>query len=233
MNENDAIKKLTTRVTYLEEIGQSTLDILDLMVTVCDRLRKSPLDIAPNDILKNANLLINRFLPLKWSACYIVNEMNYAFELHLCTPRTKGSVIQNEIKKHVADGTFAWATRQKRPVIVPAKGSSGEKIIFQSLRSESQVTGMFAGIFSGKEPVEGGLFLDLFSIIIYHLSQSLENVKLYKAQKNSERKYRELADMLPQTVFEIDKRGKILFMLMLAIERFAKILTSGMVNMEI
>jgi PAS domain S-box-containing protein len=41
--------------------------------------------------------------------------------------------------------------------------------------------------------------------------ESLERKRAEEALRESEGKYRELADLLPQTVFEIDERGKFTF----------------------
>ena len=220
MKTNDELKNLTKRVKYLEEISQSTLDVLDLMVDVSEQISHSPLELTVDAIFQNANVLIQRFLPLESSACHLVDEKTYAFKLHGCLPKSKRRSTDKEINAHIDDGTFSWATRQNRPVIVSAKHFEGCKVIFHSIMGKTGVSGMFTGIFRGKEPLEGGLFLDLFSIIMYHCSQSLENSKLFTALKNSERRYRNLADMLPQTVFETDQRGKIYFINRMGMQTF-------------
>lgn len=219
MQQKDELQKLKTRIAYLEEMNQSTLDVLDLMVNVRDRMLNKPLDISLSDSFKNTNLLINRFLPLQCSACYLVNEINYAFELQVCSPKSKAGMIKKEIKEHIADGTFAWAIRQKQPVIVPAKHLAEKKIIFQTLRGKSRVIGMYAGLFSGNEPVQGGVFLDLFSIMMHHFSQSLENAKLYTAINEREAMARALLNASKDAAILLNPDGSIINMNKAAADR--------------
>jgi PAS domain S-box-containing protein len=54
--------------------------------------------------------------------------------------------------------------------------------------------------------------VDLLSLFAAHAGIAIRNTLLVKSLRNSERRYRELADALPDAVFEVDQRGMLTFM---------------------
>jgi PAS domain S-box-containing protein len=53
--------------------------------------------------------------------------------------------------------------------------------------------------------------LDVLSLFAAHAGIAIRNTQLVKSLRESERRYRELADALPDAVFEVDNRGMLTF----------------------
>jgi hypothetical protein len=71
---------------------------------------------------------------------------------------------------------------------------------------------MFVGMLRRTDKNVSSIVLSLLSIILKNCANAIESFELYRLFRENERRYRELADSLPQTVFECDRRGRLRFL---------------------
>ena len=187
MDKLDKLKKLETRIKHLEEANRSTLDALDLVVTLGGQLTRIELDQDPLAIFNEAKLHLKRLMLFRAIAFLTVNDSDFDFTLTLCEPESEKALIKKVVEHYISDGTFAWALRQTHAVQIPAKHFIGNTLVFHSLTTKSQVIGMFVGIVADNEFNVGDISSDLISIILFNCAQAIENSTLYnKLQKNTQ-----------------------------------------------
>ena len=196
-------KKLEARVQYLEEVNRSTFEGLDLMVTLGGSLTRGPLERKPKDIFKEAVLNIRRLVEFDVLVFMLVNKRDPDFSMRYCDPPKQRKMTRKEIDAQIDDGTFAWALKQTRAVIVKSKIFEGKKIVFHTLSTKSQILGMFLGVLNDEEFHVDGISSDLLSLITYHCAQDIENNELYDQLKKSSE---ELKTTNEQLLLEINER---------------------------
>ena len=183
--DNNYIQKSEERVKYLEEVNRSTLDTLDMMVTLGGNLSRSQLDVDPIQIFRETEINLKRLYSFCSLTFLVVNEVDHDLGMAYCNPNADRPIIQKEIDININKGNLAWALRHNRAVLIPSDCYDGKKLIFHSLTTKSQVVGMFLGMLSENEFIVGDISSDLFSIILYNCAQALENSALYKKLKTS------------------------------------------------
>ena len=186
--DNNYIKKLEERVKYLEEVHRSTLDILDMMVTLGGNLSRSLLLLNPIQIFKETETHLKRLYPFDTIIFLEVNEKNFDFIMAYCDHEANSTLFQKEIDINVTEGNFAWALRQNRAVAIPSNFFDGKNLIFHSLKTKSRVVGMFLGVLSRNEFNVGDISSDLLSIILNNCAQALENSALYTQLKTANKR---------------------------------------------
>ena len=69
---------------------------------------------------------------------------------------------------------------------------------------------------------KGLLFVLITAIMLYYLIRNYSSQKLHAEESlyKSEKRYKELADLLPQTIFEIQKDGHIIFTNLISYKMF-------------
>lgn len=186
--DKNYIQQLEERVKYLEEVNRSTLDTLDMMVTLGGNLSRSLLDVDPLQIFQETEINLKRLYSFSTLTFLMVNEVDHDLSMAFCNPNTDRAIMQKEIDINIDNGNLAWALRHNRAVLIPSKCYDGKKLIFHSLTTKSQVVGMFLGVLPENEFIVGDISSDLFSIILYNCAQALENSALYKKLKTSNKK---------------------------------------------
>ncbi len=177
---NPAIRNLQERIRYLEEVNKSTLNALDLALQFGDiQNRLSLPEVDHHTIFRSACLSLNRLIPFHALALYLVDDGEAEFKPVGCEPETELAMVEKEVDYQISDGVFAWALHQNRLVILPS-AFYGRKIVFHSLRTASQVMGMFVGILKDMNVKINNILSNLLTIIFFNTARSLENATLYK-----------------------------------------------------
>ena len=145
-NDKKYIQNLEERVKYLEEVYRSTLDILDMMVTLSGNLSRSPLDLDPAQIFNDTKTNLERLYAFNILAFFIVTEDDHDFRMAYCSSESEKSALQEQVDIAIANGNFAWAIRKNRPVLIASTILPGKKLVFHSLATKSRVVGMYVGV---------------------------------------------------------------------------------------
>ena len=211
----DHIRFLEERVLYLEDINRFTLDALELATSLGDFQPTINKLQDPATILDETSSRIQRLIQLEAIAFFLVDEDTNDFSLTRIEPEHYDQYIQSEVDYLIDDGTFAWALREKRPIIV-SSSKYEKQVILHLMATSSRIRGMFIGLLGKGHNDIQDLSLSLLSIILINSSNALESLELYRMigeiKKNLEKKetYKNLFEAAPDGVEVLNARGKIL-----------------------
>ena len=179
MENNDSDNQtLNQRIQYLEEVNRLTSDALVTAASLGD-FQKSIISLENQDgILAETRSRVLRLIPFEISAFFLVDESTSEFYLHDIVPEEHDPYIQDEVDALIDNGTFAWAIREKRPVIISPK-SLDRRLILHALTTTSRTRGMFVGVFKGDEKDIPHTSLYLLSIVLLNSANALESLELY------------------------------------------------------
>ncbi|MBT8490233.1 MAG: response regulator, partial [Deltaproteobacteria bacterium] len=165
-------------------------------------------------ILKETGSRIQSLIRLEAIAFFLVNNDTNNFDLVYIDPHKLKSHIYHEVDFLIENETFAWALREKRPVIVSSK-QYDKQLILHGMATSSRIKGMFIGLLEKDKTDIPDISLSLLSIILLNSSNALESNELYKMireiNNNLEKKenYRILFDAAPDGVEVLDAKGNI------------------------
>jgi PAS domain S-box-containing protein len=212
--EEKNIRYLEQRIRYLEEVNRFTLDALEMAASLGDfqssinNLRKTSV------ILNETRSRIQSLIRLQAVAFFLVSEENSEFNLSYLEPHDFSSYIRHEVEFLIEDGTFAWALREKRPVIVSSR-QYDKQLLLHVMATSSRIRGMFIGLLEKDKADIPDISLSLLSIILLNSSNALESNELYKMIREinntleKKENYRILYDAAPDGVEVLDAKGNI------------------------
>lgn len=198
------------RIEILEEQVRFYSEAMDLAAglgsyqTSVNKL-SSPLEI----ILETAERA-EKCGPFLATAFFLVNELNSDFELLHLNYMERRPFMQGEVANFIENGIFSLALREGNPVTVFSQDHR-YKMVLHSLSTSSRARGMFVGLLSRGDRSISGAKLSLLTIILNSCAAALESFELYRVMRENIRRYRELADTLPKTIFEFSPNARVLF----------------------
>ena len=227
--QDNIIECLEGRIRYLEEGQRFVVDALDMASSLGDF--QSAVNHLRNPVLimKETNARINQLFSLEASAFYLVDENNHEFrwvpldadperiEMNVRTgetPPTRADFHQ-EVDCLIENGTFAWALREKRPVIVSAR-ESDKQILLHVMTTNTRIRGMFTGLLNHDGPPISDISLSLLSIIMLNSANTLESYEFLKMKEDvrrnleKEKNYRILFESSPDGIEALDARGMVI-----------------------
>lgn len=202
--------ELEQRLKSLEQQARLTYDILEMAATLGDFQTSINKLQEPSDILRETTSRIQGFIPFLATAYYLVDERTHDFSQALCLPLEQQDHLAAEVDYLIDNGVFALALRENSPIHVHSRGGK-QRLVLHSLSTSSRTRGMFVGLLGRTEHTVSGMVLSLLSIILKNCANALESFELYRLFRENEQRYRELAEVLPHTLFEVDPNGLFLF----------------------
>ena len=205
---------LQKRVHYLEDLNRFTMDALEIAASLGNfqpSIRKLE-DVSV--ILEETRSRIRNLIPFKATAFYLVNEENQEFVLSTADPPDRSSYIEEEVGCFIDDGIFAWALREKRPILVTSRRHE-QRFVLHVMTTNSRIRGMFVGILGEDGDTIPDISLSMLSIILMNSSNALESHELYnmirEVNENIQKKktYKILFEAAPDGVEVLDARGII------------------------
>ena len=211
---NKNIQYLEKRVQYLEEVNRFTLDALEMAASLGD-FQPSINNLQDvSVILDETKSRIRSLIQLEAMAFYLVDDSNNEFVLSKVDPLRYESYIEKEVGFFIDDGIFAWALREKRPVIVSTKQHE-RQFIFHVMITGSRIRGMFVGLLKEGDSNIPNMSLSILSIVLLNSANALESCNLYnmirETNTNLQKKknYKILFEAAPDGVEVLDARGNI------------------------
>lgn len=201
---------LEARIQVLEEQARFTLDVLEMATTLGDFQTSINKLQEPTGILSETASRVQGFIHFSGSAFYLVNENSSDFHMTLCRPVEFSERIEGEISNLIDSGIFALALRENRPITVYSRDKQ-HRLVLHALSTNSRTRGMFVGLLHRADRNISSMLLSLLSIILKNCANAIESFELYRLFRENERRYRELANALPLTVFELDASGNVRF----------------------
>ena len=211
---DNIIEYLESRVRHLEEAQRFVIDALDMAASLGDFQSAVNHLRNPALILKETNARINQLFSLEASAFYLVDESNQEFHSARFDTHPGRERIEQEVDVLIENGTFAWALREKRPVIVSAHENE-KKILLHVMTTNARIRGMFAGLFNHHRPPISDISLSLLSIILLNSANMLESCEFQKMKEDvrrnleKEKNYRILFESSPDGIEVLDTRGMV------------------------
>lgn len=173
------VKKLKSRIKFLEKENQWFLSSMELIASMGDLHRDIPRSTDPDFVFTMARRYLNQLLSMKSIAFFLINEEDNSFFLANGESEEENGRFQVELDHQVENGTFAWALKQNRPILVEGE-LFNEKLFMHVLGTRSRIKGMVMGRLGKnilKVPPEMG---HLISIVLHNTANALENGGLYK-----------------------------------------------------
>lgn len=211
---NKNTQYLEKRVQYLEEVNRFTLDALEMAASLGD-FQPSINNLQDvSVILDETKSRIRSLIQLEAMAFYLVDDSNNEFVLSKVHPLRYESYIEKEVGFFIDDGIFAWALREKRPVIVSTKQHE-RQFIFHVMITGSRIRGMFVGLLKEGDSNIPDMSLSILSIVLLNSTNALESCNLYnmirEINNNLQKKenYKILFEGAPDGVEVLDARGNI------------------------
>jgi signal transduction histidine kinase/DNA-binding NarL/FixJ family response regulator len=200
-NKPEHLHVMQARIDHLEEINHRLLDYLDMLASSGEFRSDINIDRDPVAIFNATRMQLRRLLPFHEIAFFVVNETDSSFVLIDCDPIEHYEFIRQETDIKTGEGTFAWALRQNRPVIVPANRPE-LTLIFHVLATKSRIRGMFVGTLKKRQLNISDPVLHMLTIILHNISYSLESSALYTLLQD---KNRELEERVQKRTVELQK----------------------------
>jgi signal transduction histidine kinase/CheY-like chemotaxis protein/HPt (histidine-containing phosphotransfer) domain-containing protein len=177
-DEADRIRLLEERVAYLEEVNRWNLDAFYLFATMAEQHSGAHAHWDAHHIFAATRQQLLRFIRFRAVAFYTVSDEDAEFKLVECEPSTLCEFVEEEVAQLIAEGSFAYALRQNKAIIVATK-SSAQRIVFHTVATRESVLGMFVGVLDENEQITDGS-LSLLSVLLYMTATALENSALYR-----------------------------------------------------
>jgi PAS domain S-box-containing protein len=198
--DSDAIAKdLDARLDYLEEIHRFTVDALEMAASLGDFQSSINKLHAPSAVLKETGARVKRLIPFQDIGFYLVDEENSDFHLVDFDPECDRESLAEEVEFLIANGTFAWALRENRPIRVSTRDFQ-RQVILHVMATRSRIRGLFAGILPPGEKDIPEVSLSLLSIILLSSANALESYELYRMVQNARR---ELEDRVKERTMKL------------------------------
>lgn len=200
------------RLKYLEEVQAVHANSLNLLASISDFQTTLNESREPEKILAATRLHIQRLMGFHTTAFYLVKPGEMEFEIQGSDPGSESAMIEAAVRQQIEEGTFAWALRQNRSVVI-RKGREKQPLLLHVLATRSQVLGMFVGILKEEEVRRGDLYLSVLSLLLVSSAYALENVGLYQeiqdSHANLEKTVLERTEELSRTNEELIKSKKL------------------------
>ena len=177
-------EELEVRIKYLEEINRFTIDALDMAVSLGDFQSSIHKLRDPSAILKETGSRVKRLIPFQAIAFYLVDERNSNFIQAHCDPESQRESLKEEVEFLIDNGTFAWALRENRAVMVSNKDFQ-KQMVLHVMATQSRIRGLFVGILNLGEKDIPGVSISLLSIILLNSANTLESFELYSLVKKA------------------------------------------------
>ena len=170
---------LESRLENLEEVNRFTIDALEMAASLGNFQSSLHKLDEPHAILKEMGTRIKRLIPFDVIAFYLVDEVTSDFYLGAAQPPEQQDTLKQEVEFLIDNGTFAWALRENRAVLV-STSDFRRKLVFHAMTTVSRIRGMFVGLLPEEESNIPGVSIALLSIILLNSANALESFELYR-----------------------------------------------------
>ncbi len=154
------------------------LECLDSVVALFRSRRDLTEHADPAAICASAASTLRSIVDFEAVGFWIADADTFDFSPIELDPTELSPRLINELERHIESGTFAWAVRQNRPVIVPGKMMDG-RVLLHVLATRSRVVGMFMGVVQKDRNYVLEASQKFTSIVLADCANAIENLSLY------------------------------------------------------
>ena len=136
-----------------------------------------------------------RLVPFEEAGFWIADPETFDFVLRHARVADGGEgEIARVVEEEIAAGTFAWALKQTRSIIV-TNDRTGKHLYLAALTTRARTLGMFVGVLSPERVRTIENARDIFSIVFLGLTYTLENFQLLGELKHYNEHLQELVQI--------------------------------------
>jgi len=179
LSKDEYIDWLKTRVQSLEGSNLWYYSAFEMLASLGDLHKNFKQNNDPGALYNEARKKLKTLVDFETLSFFQVNSEDSSFQLADCDPEIDRGLIREEVDRQIENGTFAWALKQGRGIVVQDKFSN-KRLFLHSLTTKSRVIGMFAGRLRGNFSKLPSERLTLASIIFDNTAYAIENGFFYK-----------------------------------------------------
>ena len=196
---------LRERIAYLDDLNRRLVTNLEMLASSGDFHAGISRDGDDGAIFVATRNQLSRLFPFSATSFFIVDPSDFSFVQRDCHPEENSDLVQREVDRRIADGTFSWALKHNRPVIVSTQ-NPGESLMLHALATQSDIRGMFAGVVPSAQIPPGDPALNALSITLGTVSYALESAMLYRLLKEHTDN---LEVLVERRTLELKKAGEL------------------------
>jgi PAS domain-containing protein len=214
-NNDNTDSYIEERIKHLEGVERFVIDSLEVAASLGDFQSSINKLSDVTAILAETGIKIQGLIPFETVAFFLVEEESNYFSLRHIDSANHRSYVQSEVDNAIEDGIFAWALREKRPVVVPTKDRQ-KSLVLHSMTTMTRICGMFVGILNNDTRSILNISLSLVSFILFNSANAIESFELYRRIREISRSleridnYRLLFEAAPDGVEVVDTEGNII-----------------------
>ncbi len=205
---------LEERVKHLENVERFIVDGLEMATSLGDFQNSISKLSDVSILLKETKIRVQSLIPFVSIAFFLVEEGSNEFIIKYIDSEKYRSYIQNEVDSLIDCGTFAWALREKRPIIVPTRDDND--LLLHIMATTNRVRGMCVALLPKDHKCLPNTSLSFLSTVLLNSSNAIESFELYETIKeiNSSLEridnYKILFAAAPDGVEVLDTAGNII-----------------------
>ncbi len=144
---------------------------------------------------------------MEWAAAVGVEKVNLPMGTFIRRGEGLVGTVWETGQSLVLDSYREWPRR----IVTPPDGVSLEAAVAVPMRWSGEILGVL-GVVSDRKGVFSKVDADLLALFAAYAGIAIRNAQLVESLRHSERRFRELADALPDTVFETNAQGMLTFL---------------------
>lgn len=135
---------------------------------------------------------VGRLIRFRVYGFYLVAEAG-DFMLSSAEPAEQAPFLEEIVSTEIERGTFAWALRHTRPIIVQSP-ASGQQILLSALTTPARILGMFVGVLEDQDVRSAEDVQGLLSLMLLGVTYTIENHQLLSELRAYNDHLQELVD---------------------------------------
>ena len=183
MNPGTKDNDIENRLAFLEENRRFIQNSLASALKLGDFQEKIKKNSRPQQILEETEKRIGSLIQFEARAFCLVDQDDLDIGLNLCEPEALRSFLQDEIEFMIEKRFMAWAMREQRGVALLSKDQK-RKFLLHVIATDSQIRGMFIGLFPDPIPRVPDASLQIMSIIFRNAANALESLEHHDLIRN-------------------------------------------------
>ncbi len=199
-NDQDSeIKKLQTRIDYLEKGNRWYMDAMSKLV-----LMNEVYGIHDaKSIIQATSFHVLQAIDFDLAAFFLVNEDDASFKLTHMVSQNNLIDVEGLKQSLINSGEFSWALLQNRTVEVE-NSFIGRNILMHVLTTKKRIRGIFIGV-PEADYTPSVASQNLLSVVLQNSAHALESCALYDLIKNKNHELKDANVSLEQKVIEKTK----------------------------
>ncbi|SDU09423.1 PAS domain S-box-containing protein [Verrucomicrobium sp. GAS474] len=181
-------RSASRRDAYEELLGKmSSLETFQRQIREC---------LNEDEAFRIAGDHVFRLVPFEEAGFWVADPETFEFVLRHArlSAGVEGMGIEGIVKGEIAAGTFAWALKQTRAIVV-TNNETGKSLYLAALTTRARTLGMFVGVLSPERVRTIENAREILSIVFLGLTYTLENFQLLGELKHYNEHLQELVQI--------------------------------------